>query len=528
MSKYLFLYCIAGLLVCKVGMAQGCNPDAIQKHLAVFWDHFKQVDTIPSSFITNSYKLYRAKEKQFFFMGAVHSSDIGYPLYRKIDSVVADFKPDIILIENYHTITDADINTAVANGADVGYVSAVGRKNKIRIVSWDNIPEVYNQLIPIYGYDNALVMLLNSIGDFGFQAQSGEERYTQFRYSFQMRGGILTPSQQSYAYYQQIFLQFYKRPLFQPGDTGYDEQQSAIQQNQVRKQCDSRFTQFRDRRLLLVLQKELTAYNKLYLQAGAAHFQSLKDVISCYLTPVKPTVKPVLSKKDQGKKGILITANSLRNKTQKIMIGFTNYKDSSIEQQARIEKQIKQFAPDIVLTYSPASLFGTRSETCSKSGIIGYTRFLAIDQKIPLEQWAPSWGDIYYHFKKRYSHEDLYLTCFAMNILQDVECHTINDLRDKFYHAVDLMDFSGYPFQDNEFDFTFFIDKIIRNEPSKYSYSLEEIQSFIKDKKNKLLEEEIKKFQVASFFATPFCGLQNLAQKKIFVQMDETYRSFLK
>ncbi len=47
-----------------------------------------------------------------------------------------------------------------------------------------------------------------------------------------------------------------------------------------------------------------------------------------------------------------------------------------------------------------------------------------------------------------------------------------------------------------------------------------------KAKKNKLLEEEIKKFQVAYFFTTPLCGLQNLTPKKIFIQMDETYRSF--
>ncbi len=287
MSKRLILYCIAGLIVSKVGIAQNCTPDTIQKHLALFWDHYKQVDTVPQSFITNSNKLYKTKEKQFFFMGAIHSPDISHPLYRKIDSVMADFNPDIILIENYQTTTNADINTAVANGADVGYVSYIGRKNKIRIMSWDNIPEVYNRLILVYGYDTALVMLLNSVGDAGSQAQSGEEGYAQFRYAFQLGGGILTPAQQSYAYYQQIFQQYYKRPLLHPGDTGYEEQQLAIQQDQVRKQVDSWFTQLRDMRLLQVLQTELPAHNKIYLQAGAAHFQSLKDIIPCYLTPVK-------------------------------------------------------------------------------------------------------------------------------------------------------------------------------------------------------------------------------------------------
>jgi len=528
MSKCLLLYCISGLLVCKVGRAQDCNPGTIQKHLAVFWDHFKQVDTIPSSFITNNYKLYRTKEKQFFFMGAVHSPDTSYPLYRKIDSVMAALNPDIVLVENYYAIEYQDINTAVSQGADVGYVSYVARANKIRIKSWDNIPEVYNRLLPFYGYDKALVMLLNSVGDFGLRAQSGEEGYAQFRNSFQLSGGILTPSQQSYAYYRQIFQQYFKSPLLQPGDTGYVEQQIAVQLNQVRKQCDSRFTQFRDRRLLQVLQKELPAYNKLYLQAGAAHFQSLKNIIPCYLIPVKQTVKPILSKKDQRKQGILITANFLHNKAQNIMIGFTNYKDSSIEQKARIEMQIKQFAPDIILTVSPALLFSTKGETFSKSGIIGYTRFLAIDKKIPLDQWTPSWGDIYHHFIKKYSNEDLYLTCFAMNILQDGEFHTIDDFRDKFYNAGNIMRLSEYPFQDNQFDFDVFIGKIIKNETSKNSYALEEMLSFIKKRRNKLLEEEIKKYQLACFFTTPLCGLQNLTQKKIFVQMDEAYRSFLK
>jgi hypothetical protein len=531
MSKYLFLYCIAGLLVSKVGIAQNCSPDAIQKHLAVFWDHFdpyKPLDSFPPSFITNSNKLYKTKEKQFFFMGSIHSTDAGYPLYRKIDSVMADFNPDIILIENYQTRINADINAIVADGSDVGYVSYIGRKNKVRIKSWDNISEVYNRLIPGYGYDNALVMLLNSVGGAGVQAQSGEEGYAKFRVAFQLFGGILTPSQQSYAYYQQIFQQYYKRPLLQPGDTRYAELQLAIQQDQLRKQFNSRFTQLRDRRLLQVLQRELPAHNKIYLQAGAAHFQSLKDIISCYLTPVKSTVKPILSKKDQGKQGILITANSLHNKYQKIMIGFTNYKDSSKEEKTRIEKQIKQFAPDIILTYSPALIFSTKAETFAKSGITGYTRFLGIDKKIFLDQWAPSWGDIYYHFIEKYSNEDLYTTCFAMNILQDGEAHTIDDFRDKFYNAGNIMELSGYPFQDNEFDFNFFIGKIIRNEPNKNSYSLEEMQSFIQHKKNKLLEEGIKKYQVAWFFTTPLCGLQNLNQKKIFIQMDEAYRSFLK
>lgn len=461
-------------------------------------------------------------------MGSFHSPDTAYPLYRKIDSVIAGFNPDIVLVENYYSIEDQDINTAVSNGADIGYVSYIARANNIRIKSWDNVPKVYNQLIPIYGYDSALVMLLNSVGDFGFRAQSGEEGYAQFRNSFQLSGGILTAAQQSYTYYQQIFQQYYKQPLLQPGDTGYAKQQIAVQQNQVRKQADSRFTQLRDMRLLQALRTELPAYKKLYLQAGAAHFQSLKDVISCYLTPAKPTVKPILSKKDQDKHQILITANSLPHKSQKIMVGFTNCEDSTEEQKARIEKQIKQFSPDIVLTYSPASLFGTMSETFSKSGIIGYTRFLAIDQKISLDQWAPSWGDIYHHFIEKYSNEDLYITCFAMNILQDGEVHTIDDFRDKFFNAGNIMRLSEYPFQDNQFDLDVFIGRIIKNEPNKNSYSLEEILSFVKSKKNKLLEEEIKKYQVACFFTTPFCGLQNLAQKKIFIQMDEAYRSFLK
>jgi hypothetical protein len=54
------------------------------------------------------------------------------------------------------------------------------------------------------------------------------------------------------------------------------------------------------------------------------------------------------------------------------------------------------------------------------------------------------------------------------------------------------------------------------------------MQSFIQRKKNKLLEEEIKKYQVAWFFTTPLRGLQNLTQNKIFIQMDEAYRSSLK
>lgn len=527
MYKCLFLYCMAALLNCKAATAQHCHPDAIQQHIRVFWDRFKLVDTIPSSFTTNSNKLYRMEEKQFFFMGSFHSPDTAYPLYRKIDSVMAALNPDIVLVENYYAIEDKDINTAVSSGADVGYVSYVASTRNIRVKSWDNVPAVYNQLIPVYGYDKALVMLLNSVGDFGLMAQSGEDSYAQFLNSFQLGGGILTSAQQSYAYYQQIFQQYYKCPLLHPGDTGYAEQQTAIQHHQGRKQFDSRFTQLRDRRLLQAVQTELPVYNKIYLQAGAAHFQSLKDVIPCYLKPVKPAVKPIVSKKNLNKHQLLMTAGSVRNKDQQIMISYTNYKDSSTGQMTRIEKQIRQFAPDIILTSSPGLISRTRDETFARSGISGYTRFLAIDEKITLDQWPPSWGDVYHHFIKRYSNEELYLTCFAMNILQDGEFHTIEDFRDKFFDAGNKMRLAEYPFRDNQFDFDVYICKIVKNEP-RHAYTLEEILSFIRKKTNKVLEEEIKKYQIISFFTTPFYGLQNLTQKKIFIQMDEGYRSYLK
>ncbi len=96
----------------------------------------------------------------------------------------------------------------------------------------------------------------------------------------------------------------------------------------------------------------------------------------------------------------------------------------------------------------------------------------------------PCRGDIYYHFIEKYNNEDLYLTCLAMNILQDGEFHSIDDLRDKFFLPQETQcGFQNTSFNGNEFDFIFFIDKLIRNESNKNSYSLEDIQSFIKAEK---------------------------------------------
>ena len=528
MKKSLLLYALAGLIVGKVTMAQPCRPAAVEKHLATFWDRFKQLDTFPVSFVANTNRLYRAKEKQLYFMGTVHSADIGWPLYRKIDSVMAGLRPELILVENYYAAEDQDLNTAVTAGADVGYVSHIGRTNKVRIKSWDKMAEVYNQLIPQYGHDSALVMFLNSIGDYGLHSQRGEQEYGEFRYSFQLNGGLLTPAQQSFAYYRQIFQRYYKQPLLLPVDSGYAAQQVAVQHDEARRQGDSRFTQLRDQRLLQVLQRELPGYVRIYLQAGAAHFHSLQEMIPCYLEPARPTVKSIRSKENQGAQGLLLTTRAPRNQTQQIMIGFVNYQDSSAGQQARIEKQIKEFAPDIILTCSPALLYSTRAETMAASGVTGFTRFLAIDKKISLNQWTPYWGDVYYHFISNYSNEELYMTCLALNILQDGAIRTIEAFRTKFYQAAHCMRFSEYPFRDKEFDFNAFIGKLVKGEPAKNAYTLQEMLSFVRKKSNPPLEAAIKQYQVAWFFTTPLSGLQNLPQKKIYIQMEEGYRACLK
>lgn len=527
MNKTLALYCAAALLLGTSGMAQPCHPEVHQQQVAAFWDHFKQLDTIPPLFLINNNRLYKTKNKALYFMGSFHSPDVAYPLYRKIDSVMDRFKPAIVLVENYYALEGQDVNTAVAGGADIGYVSYLAAAQHIRVKSWDKVPEVYNQLIPVYGYDSALVVLLNSIGDYGYRSQGSEEAYARFTYSFQLGGGILTPAQLSYDYYQRIFQQYYQQRLLSPTDTGYTAQQWAVQHHEARQQCDSRFTQLRDKRLLQVLRAELPAYDKVYLQAGAAHFQSLQEIIPCYLTPAKPTVKRILTRKGQGKQEILLTTKAQNGTQQQIMIGFVDHKDSSSRQLAIVQRQLEQFAPDIVLTSNPALIFGTREETVAKSGTAGLVRRLAIEKEIAVDQWPPSWGDVYHQFIKSYSAEDIYLTCFAMNIAEDGAIRTIDDFRDKYDNAGNKMRLAEYPFQAGEFDFDTYIARLVKGAPRKNSYSFADMQSLVSSRSNKALEEEIKRYQLAWFFRRPLSGLQNLSHKKIFLQVDEGYRAAL-
>ncbi|WP_276482369.1 hypothetical protein [Paraflavitalea pollutisoli] len=527
MPNKVLLYCLAMLLIGKLGVAQPCNPAVIQQHITNFWDQYKRVDTVPAFYAAHSNRLFGSKDKQVFFMGTIHSTEIAFPLYRKIDSVVTAFKPGIILVENYAAIEDLDSAAAVAGYADAGYVTYLANIHKITVKSWDNVAQVYNLLFPKYGYDSALVMLLNSIGEMGVRAQSGEEAYAQFRYAFQMAGGLLTPAQLSFAYYQQLFEQYFGQALLPPSDIGYAAQRLMVWKDTARKRCDSWFTQLRDQRLLQVLQSEIPAYQKIYLQAGAAHFQALQDIVPCYLKPARQRVRSIRTGKKKQEQGIMVTVHARRGKKQQLLIAFTNQRDSSSLQTARIDQQIKQFAPDLVLTYCPATIAGTAAESLTQSGITGYIRYQAIDRKTALDQWQPSWGDVYAHFVDRYSNEELYLTCFAMNLLQDGAIHTIGQFRDRFYNTGNNMRFTGYPFLAGQFNFDTFIGKITRHESLQSGYTLEEMVSLVRKKCNKTLEAEIRKFQVAQWFSRPYSRLQHVGQQKIFIQMDEVYRPLL-
>ncbi|SHG43585.1 type 2 periplasmic-binding domain-containing protein [Pedobacter caeni] len=406
------------------------NPHDI-RCLKAFWDREDR------SFKTGS-KSFKYGKKEIVFYGTDHG--IRNPRdsqFTGIEAQIRSFKPELILTENSGSVSSSKEET-IKNSGETGLCWYLAGLKDIQISSWDlGQAALYYSLRKTYTSDQLLFLTLSNLSyQFSVNHYTSYEYYHDQLVSFLEQGGYpFKTEQKTLGYYQMLFRKHFNKEMVQQVSPEFSNQLMFIFKDPVLHGMRSSMQQLRDANLINRIRQELKTHDRIFIQAGAVHLQSLESIIPRLLkesvTSPKGRTIPELKKKD-----VLPEMTFVNSKVDSTLIHLRKQSKSNSrililsDQDSTIKSKIAVFKPDLFLTEG-SGLFGDGN------------RQFAIDKEIETEKWMPGWDLIYDQMFGKYTATEINYQVISY-LLKRFDQIPPLDAYEKTYDHLTL---SGFPFQ---------------------------------------------------------------------------------